>query len=113
MAACYSRSLSSVSVASEASCAASAAAAAGSSSIHATLCYCCPCSNGPNHATNFANVEDMLFEVFCSEESDSIDQVSIGNFLKVSSFISVVCANGAALILENGTAKVRVSCFDS
>lgn len=35
---------------------------------------------------NFANVEDMLFEVFRCEETDSIDSISISQFLKVSFF---------------------------
>ena len=33
---------------------------------------------------DFANVEDMLFEVFRCEETDSIDSISIAQFLKVS-----------------------------
>jgi hypothetical protein len=32
---------------------------------------------------DFANVEDMLFEVFRCEETDSIDSISIAQFLKV------------------------------
>ncbi len=32
---------------------------------------------------DFANVEDMLFEVFRCEETDSIDSISITQFLKV------------------------------
>ncbi|XP_059086178.1 glutaminase kidney isoform, mitochondrial-like isoform X2 [Tigriopus californicus] len=39
-------------------------------------------STNGNQQTNFANVEDMLFEVFCSEDSDSIDGIAIGHFLK-------------------------------
>merc|ERR1712223_1570946 len=31
---------------------------------------------------DFANVEDMLFEVFRCEETDSIDSISIAQFLK-------------------------------
>ncbi|TRY72687.1 hypothetical protein TCAL_05393 [Tigriopus californicus] len=48
--------------------------------ITANLCYFC--STNGNQQTNFANVEDMLFEVFCSEDSDSIDGIAIGHFLK-------------------------------
>ena len=33
---------------------------------------------------DFDNVEDMLFEVFRCEETDTIDSISICQFLKVS-----------------------------
>ena len=33
--------------------------------------------------TNFANVEDMLFEVFRCEETDTINNIAIAHFLKV------------------------------
>jgi hypothetical protein len=36
------------------------------------------------HPTNFANVEDMLFEVFRCEETDTFDSIAIKQFLKVS-----------------------------
>ncbi len=39
--------------------------------------------SGTSHATHFANVEDMLFEVFRCEETDSIDSIAIAHFLKV------------------------------
>ena len=35
------------------------------------------------HQTNFANVEDMLFEVFRCEETDTIDRIALGHFIKV------------------------------
>ena len=47
-----------------------------------SICSCC-CSSGA-HSTNFANVEDMLFEVFRCEETDSIDRIAIAQFLRVS-----------------------------
>ena len=37
---------------------------------------------------DFANVEDMLFEVFRCEETDTIDSISISQFLKVSYTLS-------------------------
>ena len=33
---------------------------------------------------DFDNVEDMLFEVFRCEETDTIDSISIAQFIKVS-----------------------------
>ena len=33
--------------------------------------------------SNFANVEDMLFEVFRCEETDTINNIAIAHFLKV------------------------------
>ena len=46
-------------------------------------------SGASHRATHFANVEDMLFEVFRCEETDSIDSIAIGHFLKVGSIISI------------------------
>ena len=40
-------------------------------------------SSGAPHPTNFANVEDMLFEVFRCEETDAIDRIAIAQFLNV------------------------------
>ena len=34
--------------------------------------------------TNFANVEDMLFEVFRCEETDTINNIAIAQFLKAN-----------------------------
>ena len=45
-----------------------------------SMCRCC--SRLPQPA-NFAKVEDMLFEVFRCEETDSIDSIAIAQFLKV------------------------------
>jgi len=36
--------------------------------------------------TNFANVEDMLFEVFRCEETDTINNIAIAQFLKVYTY---------------------------
>ena len=41
-------------------------------------------SGGAPQAAHFANVEDMLFEVFRCEETDTFDRISIRQFLKVS-----------------------------
>ena len=39
---------------------------------------------------DFASVEDMLFEVFRCEETDTIDSISISQFFKVSfSYLTV------------------------
>ena len=45
--------------------------------------------------TNFANVEDMLFEVFRCEETDTINNIAIAQFLKV--VIELVCKNSKLL----------------
>ena len=52
-----------------------------------TSSLCCFCSDIQPH--NFANVEDMLFEVFRCEETDTIDSIAIGQFLRVSSIQTI------------------------
>ena len=34
-----------------------------------------------NHESSFLNIEDMLFEVFRSEESNTIDSIALGQFV--------------------------------
>ena len=44
--------------------------------------------------TNFANVEAMLFEVFRCEETDTINNIAIAQFLKVSTlFLGIIVSN--------------------
>ena len=54
-------------------------------------CSKSPFSFSDIQPTNFANVEDMLFEVFRCEETDTINNIAIAQFLKVqySPFILV------------------------
>ncbi len=42
---------------------------------------------GAAHPTHFANVEDMLFEVFRCEETDTFDTIAIRQFLRVSEYV--------------------------
>ena len=51
-------------------------------SVAEDVCPVCR-SGGAPQAAHFANVEDMLFEVFRCEETDTFDRISIRQFLKV------------------------------